>query len=35
VRDGLLGLKQAKADIDALGARRHEEIHWQRHERLN
>jgi class 3 adenylate cyclase len=24
--------EQAKADIDVLGARRHEELHWQRHD---
>ena len=24
--------EQAKADIDVLGARRHEELEWQRHE---
>ena len=26
--------EQAKADIDALGARRHEELQWQRHEQV-
>jgi hypothetical protein len=26
--------EQAKADIDALGARRHEELQWQRHEKV-
>lgn len=26
--------EQAKADIDVLGARRHEELHWQRHDNV-
>jgi class 3 adenylate cyclase len=26
--------EQAKADIDALGARRHEQLQWQRHEKI-
>jgi len=26
--------EQAKADIDVLGARRHEELHWQRHDKV-
>jgi class 3 adenylate cyclase len=26
--------EQAKADIDVLGARRHEELQWQKHENV-
>ena len=35
VRDAEIWLsEQAKADIDALGARRHEDLQWQRHDEI-